>query len=73
MLWYASQPGKDSEAQNFLIKCLVHAPKPVAFDLIYAKRDIQYCMSLKKDGILMDAGDDCVRFSSPVAKRYFSM
>ncbi|KAK1946721.1 hypothetical protein P3T76_002273 [Phytophthora citrophthora] len=57
------------ELRQFLIECLVAAPSDLYLKSKLTDEDIRYLLTLKKIGYSLDR---CVKFSSPLAEKYFS-
>ncbi|KAG9415622.1 hypothetical protein AC1031_000005 [Aphanomyces cochlioides] len=58
--------------QQFLIQCLVVAPNVVSLSSMLADEDDPCFLNLKKGGIIVEDDYRLVRFSSPLAEKYYS-
>ncbi|TMW63834.1 hypothetical protein Poli38472_002775 [Pythium oligandrum] len=57
--------------QQFLIECLVVAPNVVSLESKLGDEDNRCFLTLKKAGIVVEDVDQLVRFSSPLAEKYY--
>jgi hypothetical protein len=57
------------ELRQFLIECLIAAPNIVS---LKSDEDNRCLVTLKKAGIIVEDADRLVRFSSPLAEKYYS-